>query len=173
MYISSAKEHGVSAAAFHQRCDNKSNLLVVARNTAGYVFGGYACKPWTSVSKDTYTSDENAFLFRLRKKNERNFELYQANNAAIVSWYDNKMGPAFGRHTGSDSGNIGLYFFYHDGFPQYADGSFDVNLSVSLSTGFDNKGHSDDELHGGDNRLYNLDVYQLSGRVCIFVFIYR
>ena len=54
---------GFSAAEFHRRCDGKTNTLVIARDTAGSVFGGFADVAWQS--SNTYIHSIAAFLFTL------------------------------------------------------------------------------------------------------------
>ncbi len=58
-----ASEHGWESADFHRTCDNVPRLLVIARSTSGYLFGGF-----TSVGFEIdsgFKSDSSAFLFTL------------------------------------------------------------------------------------------------------------
>ena len=47
---SSFTDYATSPAVFHRQCDNYTTTLVVARNSLGYTFGGYAVRSW-SVDK--------------------------------------------------------------------------------------------------------------------------
>jgi hypothetical protein len=57
-----ASEHGWAADDFHRMCDKVPRLLVIARSTRGYVFGGF-----TSVGfgGGYLQADAAAFLFTL------------------------------------------------------------------------------------------------------------
>ena len=44
-------------------CDNQGETLVVIKSEYGYVFGGYANKPWDC--SDDCKNDQNCFLFTL------------------------------------------------------------------------------------------------------------
>ena len=61
--------------AFHQKCDNKEDTLVLVRTEFGKVIGGYTHYPWTSVEGDSdfngekvTDSERRAFLFSLDMK---------------------------------------------------------------------------------------------------------
>ena len=47
----SAVRDGWTAKDFHSRCDGKGATLTLVQSEAGYLFGGFACEPWTSLSK--------------------------------------------------------------------------------------------------------------------------
>jgi hypothetical protein len=55
---------GMNPNSFHQKCDNQGPTVTVVRTTAGYIFGGYADKPWTSDAD--WTASDKAFLFGLK-----------------------------------------------------------------------------------------------------------
>lgn len=61
-----ASEHGWAGADFHRTCDNVPRLLVIARSTTGYVFGGFSAVGFCrgSNGNDDIT-DAAAFLFTL------------------------------------------------------------------------------------------------------------
>ena len=62
-----ASEHGFSAKAFHQNCDNREDTLVLVRTRFGKTIGGYTHYPWTSHGSGEYVNDSGrrAFLFSL------------------------------------------------------------------------------------------------------------
>ena len=57
-----ASRDGWRAQDFHSRCDNKGATVTVIKCTGGFVFGGYADRPWNSIGN--YTQSK-AFLFSL------------------------------------------------------------------------------------------------------------
>jgi hypothetical protein len=59
-----ATEHGWAAADFHRTCDNVPRLLVIARSTSGFVFGGFTSVGFGGAD-GTYKADASAFLFTL------------------------------------------------------------------------------------------------------------
>jgi hypothetical protein len=44
---SSFTDYAASPSVFHRQCDNYTTTLVVARNSLGYTFGGYAVRSWS------------------------------------------------------------------------------------------------------------------------------
>lgn len=62
-----ASEHGWAAKDFHRMCNNVSRLLVIARSTSGYVFGGFTSVGFEDEyeADNIHTSDADAFLFTL------------------------------------------------------------------------------------------------------------
>ena len=61
-----ASEHDFRAKAFHQKCDNQEDTLVLIRNEFGKTFGGFTHYPWSSANRK-YINDRGrrAFLFSL------------------------------------------------------------------------------------------------------------
>lgn len=59
-----ATEHGWAAADFHLTCDNVPRLLVIARSTSGFLFGGFTSVGFGGAN-GTYKADAAAFLFTL------------------------------------------------------------------------------------------------------------
>ena len=63
-----ASEHNFSVTAFHEKCDNKEDTLVLVRTEFGKNIGGYTHNPWKSVTGDgewVCDSGRKAFLFSL------------------------------------------------------------------------------------------------------------
>jgi hypothetical protein len=84
---------GFGGANFHAKCDGKPRLLVIARNQAGYVFGGFSVVAFNS--SESYTADNQSFLFSL--VNHQNakpamFPFYQHHGLRNSSDY----GPTYG-----------------------------------------------------------------------------
>jgi hypothetical protein len=61
-----ATEHGWKGQDFHRMCDNINvpRLMVIARSTNGYVFGGFT-QVGVGGTDHTYIADASAFLFTL------------------------------------------------------------------------------------------------------------
>jgi hypothetical protein len=60
-----ASRDGYGADNFHRCCDNKGPTLTIAKSRRGFVFGGYADRPWTSNGSGQYCASPQAFLFGL------------------------------------------------------------------------------------------------------------
>ena len=62
-----ASKHDFSAKAFHKKCDNHEDTLVLVRTEFGRTIGGYTHYPWTSPDSVEYVIDSGrrAFLFSL------------------------------------------------------------------------------------------------------------
>ena len=55
---------------FHQRCDNKNNILIICKSN-NEIFGGFTSLPFSS--NDSYGNDNDSFVFLLLiKKNTLN-----------------------------------------------------------------------------------------------------
>ncbi len=88
-----ASRDGFSASNFHQKCDYKTNTLVIIKSTSGNVFGGYTEASWDG---DWYKQDPSAFLFSLTNKDNTPVKLKQKENNqySIMAWPNS--GPRFG-----------------------------------------------------------------------------
>lgn len=107
-----ASDHGYSAKAFHQLCDDKGPTLVVFKSTRGWIFGGYTTKSWSHTSMESscfeksvgkYKDDPDAFIFTLKNPHNTSPALFmkrkEANQAIGCK---NKTGPIFGGSQGQD-----------------------------------------------------------------------
>ena len=85
---------GMSADAFHNRCNNKGPTISLFKNENGYIFGGYASIDWTSSGG--YKSAPDSFIFTLT--NKYNIEPTKFHNTdERYSIYDHpSYGPIFG-----------------------------------------------------------------------------
>ena len=85
---------GMSADAFHNRCNNKGPTISLFKNENGYIFGGYASIDWTSYGG--YKSAPDSFIFTLT--NKYNIEPIKFPNSDIrYSINDiSNHGPRFG-----------------------------------------------------------------------------
>ena len=63
-----ASKHGFSAKAFHEKCDNQEDTVVLVRTEFGKTIGGYTHYPWKPVGSIGEWFDDSkrrAFLFSL------------------------------------------------------------------------------------------------------------
>eukprot|EP00300_Choanocystis_sp_HF-7_P021614 c20806_g1_i12.p1 GENE.c20806_g1_i12~~c20806_g1_i12.p1 ORF type:complete len:314 (-),score=79.35 c20806_g1_i12:57-998(-) len=92
---------GMTAKAFHEKCDNAGPTLVVIRDSQGYVFGGYSTKSWESPpSGGVYVSQgsNEVFLFSLKgPQNGDKPAMFRPNqNPCPNATYNHeKYGPSF------------------------------------------------------------------------------
>ena len=95
---------------FHAKCDDKGATITVIRSTRGFIFGGFADKPWTS-SGGVYFESDKAFLFSLKISSS---EVGLTKIGTKQNMFSNAMvhnysyGPTFGYvdfHIASDANN--------------------------------------------------------------------
>eukprot|EP00058_Branchiostoma_floridae_P021342 XP_002606832.1 hypothetical protein BRAFLDRAFT_130447 [Branchiostoma floridae] len=90
-----ASAQGYNSATFRQLCNNKGPTVTVAYNAVGWVFGGYASKPWTGCG--AYVQAPDSFLFRLCNANKFDPLKIPANANLGYCLYDSQdRGPVFG-----------------------------------------------------------------------------
>ena len=90
-----ASENGFKASAFHEKCDNIEDTLVLVHNEKGRSFGGFTHFPWqTPIGDNFYVEDlqRRAFIFSLDMMEK--FD--PVTNFTIVRSRD--YGPAFGNN---------------------------------------------------------------------------
>jgi hypothetical protein len=114
-----ATRDGFAAQAFHSKCDDKVNTITIIKNNLNYVFGGYASSAWKS-SGSTYVSDNNAFVFSLRRNGESKTEKFMVNNSDQALQMNSLYGPIFGgcdivvqnnsNVVANSQSNFGLYY---------------------------------------------------------------
>ena len=83
---------GMSADAFHNKCDNKGSTICLFKNEKGYIFGGYAAIDWINDTK--YRSAIDSFIFTLTN----NYDISPTkfpNSDSNHSLYG-EYGPCFG-----------------------------------------------------------------------------
>ena len=155
--IYSAERDGFSPKAFHAKCNNLHPLVVVASNTAGYVFGGHAPMPWINSSNEIALTAPTSFLFRLKKANEADYMTFAAKdeNASVLSM--NNYGPCFG-----DSNTHRALRFIMGGeetVKKAEENFFRCNMYVDINYGFQTNGKSNNALYGGNTNIINIEVY--------------
>jgi len=85
-----ASTDGFSTAAFHSKCDNNPNTLIIIKSTNGNVFGGYTEQTWSGSG---YKNDPNTFIFSFINKQNRPL-MMKSHSYGIYS--RNDYGPTFG-----------------------------------------------------------------------------
>jgi hypothetical protein len=99
-----ATRDGFKASDFHDKCDGKSDTLVIIKAESGNVFGGYTHLTWdTSGSDKSSTSD---YIFSFRNKLNKKLKMHKRYNSLLSSIFCSaKYGPVFGynsRYENSD-----------------------------------------------------------------------
>ncbi|KAL3797591.1 hypothetical protein ACHAW5_003310 [Stephanodiscus triporus] len=87
---------GLSASAFHSRCDNKGCTLTIIETTDGKVIGGYSNASWASTFG--YSAANKAFLFALSGSGilcPWKMKLKKANSLHAIRNHSS-FGPTFG-----------------------------------------------------------------------------
>ena len=78
-------------------CDNKGATITVIRSSDGFIFGGFADKPWTSSRG--YCESDKAFLFSLKSPSsevESTKMRIKQNMCYDAMWHNSSSGPTFG-----------------------------------------------------------------------------
>jgi hypothetical protein len=90
---------GFGASDFHSKCDHKGATVTVVKSTSGYVFGGVAGVPWTSLGD--YVDTRKAFVYGIRTHGSPDAAVdFLPNYNTIVALYDaSDFGPTFGGKT--------------------------------------------------------------------------
>lgn len=132
-----ASIHGYTAADFHARCDKQGPTVTVAYNASGFVFGAYTSKDFTQSGGDVH--DDKAFLYSITA--QRNKPLKVGGISGRCSFHDKEdTGPDFGA----------LHFLIDD--KPEAESKPNTNFNFE-----------DNEMHGGDLKLTELEVYRVEG----------
>jgi len=115
LYLSCREE--LEIAAFYRLCDGKGKTLTVIKNTEGFVFGGFAPTPWSSVkSLGVYKADNTSFLFSLTNPSGRQLKLKVTQQEEAV-YHHSGWGLTFGA-----------------GHPLYVCGSSNINRNSYISS---------------------------------------
>ena len=92
--------HGMTATAFHERCDNKGATLTLIRADVDgrvCVFGGFTSMSWSSVGK--FVECRDAFLFSVTAGSHRPFSRFQVSAPPLsrqAMYCRGNYGPCFG-----------------------------------------------------------------------------
>ncbi|TNV79672.1 hypothetical protein FGO68_gene1490 [Halteria grandinella] len=85
--------HTFQASAFHERCDNKINTLVIIRTSGGKVIGGFTHQTWEG--NGVWKKDESAWLFNIEAPS-----IFKVKKDCYAIHASSSTGPCFG--SGSD-----------------------------------------------------------------------
>lgn len=86
---------GMTARAFHSRCDNVGPTLTLVRVDTGHIFGGYTREPWGSDGE--IRRSRHAFLFGVVSPGEHPVRFPLKQREAVTMVCAPMFGPAFGR----------------------------------------------------------------------------
>lgn len=86
-----ASEHDFRVAAFHEKCDNKADTVVLVRTEFGKTIGGYSHQSWDSKSGWLTDEERRCFLFSLDLK-----EKYVPQSDKKLIHRHSNNGPLFG-----------------------------------------------------------------------------
>ena len=103
---------GMSADAFHNRCNNKGPTISLFKNENGYIFGGYASIDWTG--NGGYKSAPDSFIFTLTNMYNISPTKFPNSDTSHSTRDVSSFGPTFGG--GFD---IGICFnsYHYTNFP--------------------------------------------------------
>ena len=86
-----ASEHSFRSDAFHYKCDNRQDTLVLIRTEFGKTIGGFTHYPWNSSGEWLHDSNCKAFIFSLDMKKK-----FVANSGRYLIYSKSCYGPVFG-----------------------------------------------------------------------------
>ncbi|XP_046564052.1 interferon-induced protein 44-like [Haliotis rubra] len=150
LYSTATDECG--ASAFHSKCDNLGATVTVARNTAGWVFGGYTNVSW-GVTSSSYSYDDRAFLFRLDRDGSfqpKKYRLKDEHEKRAIC-QNSSCGPYFGEDL----------LFLNEGPYQKEDGFFPCEPASKHGADYDMAGDTATDFTGNDLELSAIDVYKV------------
>jgi hypothetical protein len=124
---------GFNASAFRSRCDGQANTITIIKSNFNHVFGGFTTVQWNSLG--AYSTDQNAFIFSLRRSNSSNFYAkFPVRESSTAIWNRSYQGPAFGSYSGLYMCDI--LIGYNNG--NYADFGASYTLPQGYSYGSSN-----------------------------------
>ena len=86
---------GMTAQAFHSKCDNRGKTIVLIKNDKGNIFGGFASIPWTN-NTGSFFSVPDSFIFTLTNiYNIKPIKFKNKNDGREVC-HNKDYGPLFG-----------------------------------------------------------------------------
>ncbi|XP_069125502.1 interferon-induced protein 44-like [Argopecten irradians] len=156
-----ASRDGCSAQTFHTLCNNKGPTITVLYNTNGSVYGGYTSASWHS--NNTYTTDDKAFLFRLRHNGTcqpQKFSKLPSTDSGIYG--HSNYGPTFGGNNGHD-----LRTF--TGAVNKSGNVLPLNGTTNFGSYYDMQGQSCSSVMNGHMQVLDLEVYSVEGNLQEYV----
>ena len=137
-----ASRDGFTLKAFHDRCDNVPNTVIIIRNTFNYVFGGFTSAKWNSDF--VWMTDPTAFIFSLRRNGTSNIHQLPINSTVVnyAIYGSSSYGPQFGGGSDiriNDQSNINTgskSYIYSYTPPTYPSGSNATLFLAGAYTGW-------------------------------------
>lgn len=131
-----ATVHGFTAESFHKYCNYQGPTVIVAYNAAGFVFGAYTSQDHTKIDEEV--TDTAAFLFSIPPNQNKPL----------------KVGGISGQHAftnGEGGPDFGALVFLDEDEPE-------VQSNPGTCFQFE-----EEEMHGDDLTLTELEVYRAEG----------
>jgi hypothetical protein len=148
---------GFNASAFHSKCDGQANTITIIKSNLNHVFGGFTTAQWKS--DNTYSTDQNAFIFSLRRSNSSKFYAkFPVRDSSKAIWNTQTRGIAFGSWEGSYYCDILVDFDY----TSYAD----FGASYTLPQGYSYSSSNTRSFLAGNYSgwsVIEVEVYKLNG----------
>lgn len=135
-----ASRDGDSSKSFHSKCDGKSNTLTVIKSSVGKRFGGFSVGEWST--EQSYSKDENAFLFSI---DDKQFYFIKKEQSDYAIFSNPNYGPAFGK--GPDF---------------YISSNCRNNSSFIKQESFDYNGKTDTLVGGKKFSAIDYEIYQIN-----------
>ena len=130
---------GMSADAFHNRCNNKGSTISLFKNENGYIFGGYSSIDWTSYGD--YRSAPDSFIFTLTNKYNIEPTKFPNINTSCSIYDASNYGPTFG-------GGHDIYIGFNSNYTNLGNSYKDIL----------GKGYS---IFKGNNDNYNFNLKEI------------
>lgn len=120
-----------AGSAFHSKCDNRKDTVVIIHTTQGKRFGGYTSCVWDSSSSYKTDSTKTSFLFSLTTQNMQRFCI-KAGGISSTIYCQNNYGPTFG--------------------------AFDIYISNNSNTNSSNYCNFNQQYSNTDTNLTNVEI---------------
>lgn len=91
--IYTGSKDGLTASAFHSKCDNKGPTVAIMRSHLQNIFGGHTTQSWAGTSQ--YKADPGAFIFSLKNNKGGPAKLVPSDTSYNVQC-NPTYGPTFG-----------------------------------------------------------------------------
>ena len=88
-----ASVDGFKAKDFHQKCDGKSNTIIIIKDVNANIFGGFTGASWSEY--DGFKEDPYAFIFSF-SNNQNEKALIRVSEPAEAIYCHKDCGPSFG-----------------------------------------------------------------------------
>ena len=136
---------GMTANAFHNKCDNQGPTIILIKNDKDHIFGGYAPISWT---KDEGNKNaQKSFLFTLTNIYNTKPTKFQSKNKGNEVYHHKDCGPIFGK----DGMDLCIYSNFSE------KNGPNANFPTSFQDGLGKKG----SIFTSDNNTKNFTVKEI------------